>query len=255
MSPTTRSCIRPDLDRFRRGLPAQPIARILSKGYFRRHVRHDRCRRDPGERAGVPPAAGPSRAGRPRPPGAAGDHGAAHGVRAADRHRAGRPARRDTGQLLVAPAQARRAPLRRGGGRRHRPPTPVAGPLVGLAWDETDASPSEVRAGRALEQMLLERQVTRFHQARAQLHDDGDEDWADAAQATQAASWLTLDELDELNTEIRSRPRAVRRPPHRPLPAPRRAHGCASSSRGGRPCSCPASRRRPTRSRARPGRG
>ena len=75
---------------------------------------------------------------------------------------------------------------------------------IGLAWDETDASPSEVRAGRALEQMLLERQVTRFHQARAQLHDDGDEGWADAAQATQAASWLTLDELDELTTEIRT---------------------------------------------------
>ncbi len=75
---------------------------------------------------------------------------------------------------------------------------------VGLAWDESDASPSEVRAGRALEQMLLERQVTRFHQARAQLHDDGDEDWAHAAQATQAASWLTLDELDELNSELRT---------------------------------------------------
>jgi len=75
---------------------------------------------------------------------------------------------------------------------------------VGLAWDESGASPSEVRAGRALEQMLLERQVTRFHEARARLHDDGDEGWAQAAQATQAASWLTLDELDELNAEIRS---------------------------------------------------
>ena len=75
---------------------------------------------------------------------------------------------------------------------------------IGLAWDETDASPSEVRAGRALEQMLLERQVTRFHQARNQLHDDGDEAWGDAATATQSASWLTLEELDELNTEVRA---------------------------------------------------
>ena len=75
---------------------------------------------------------------------------------------------------------------------------------IGLAWDESDASPSQVRAGRALEQMLLERQVTRFHQARTQLHDDGDEAWGDAATATQSASWLTLDELDELNTEVRT---------------------------------------------------
>jgi DNA-binding transcriptional ArsR family regulator len=75
---------------------------------------------------------------------------------------------------------------------------------VGLAWDESDATPGQLRAGRALEQMMLERQVTRFHQARAQLHDDGEEDWADAATATQSASWLTLEELDALNTEIRA---------------------------------------------------
>jgi hypothetical protein len=61
-----------------------------------------------------------------------------------------------------------------------------------------------VRAGRALEQMLLERQVTRFHQTRAQLHDDGDTEWGEASTATQAASWLTLDELDEVNSEIRA---------------------------------------------------
>ncbi|MDX6360803.1 MAG: hypothetical protein QOH37_3857 [Nocardioidaceae bacterium] len=75
---------------------------------------------------------------------------------------------------------------------------------IGLAWDEEDATPSQVRAGRALEQMLLERQVTRFHQARAQLRDDGDTEWGDAATATQSASWLTVDELDEINTEIRT---------------------------------------------------
>ncbi len=75
---------------------------------------------------------------------------------------------------------------------------------VGLAWDAADASPSEVRAGRALEQMLLERQVTRFHEARHRLHDDGDDAWGDAATSTQSASWLTLDELDELNGEVRA---------------------------------------------------
>jgi DNA-binding transcriptional ArsR family regulator len=75
---------------------------------------------------------------------------------------------------------------------------------VGLAWDDVDASPSQLRAGRALEQMLLERQVTRFHTARAQLHDDGDLEWAEASTSSEHASWLTVDELDALNSELRS---------------------------------------------------
>jgi DNA-binding transcriptional ArsR family regulator len=74
---------------------------------------------------------------------------------------------------------------------------------VGLAWDDVDASPGERRAGRALEEMLLQRQVARYHQARAQLVDDGDLEWAEVASSTQHASWLTADELDELNVEIR----------------------------------------------------
>src|SRR3954471_7975892 len=48
---------------------------------------------------------------------------------------------------------------------------------IGLAWDDADASPTELRAGRALEALLLQRQVTRYQQARAQLHDDGERDW------------------------------------------------------------------------------
>ncbi len=75
---------------------------------------------------------------------------------------------------------------------------------IGLAWDDVDATPGELRAGRALEEMLLQRQVTRFQQARAQLLDDGERDWAEAANSTQFASWLTVDELDELNLEIRT---------------------------------------------------
>jgi DNA-binding transcriptional ArsR family regulator len=75
---------------------------------------------------------------------------------------------------------------------------------VGLAWDDAGATPSELRAGRALEQMLMERQVTRFHEARTRLHDEGDHEWAEAATSTEHASWLTLDELDELNSELRS---------------------------------------------------
>jgi hypothetical protein len=75
---------------------------------------------------------------------------------------------------------------------------------IGLAWDDVHASPGELRAGRALEEMLLQRQVTRFQQARAQLLDDGEHEWAEASTSTQHASWLTAEELDALNLEIRA---------------------------------------------------
>jgi predicted ArsR family transcriptional regulator len=73
---------------------------------------------------------------------------------------------------------------------------------VGLAWDDADATPTELRAGRALEELLLQRQVARYQQARAQLHDEGEREWSDAADSTQNASWLTVQELDELNDGI-----------------------------------------------------
>ncbi|HEX3929842.1 MAG TPA: helix-turn-helix domain-containing protein [Nocardioides sp.] len=75
---------------------------------------------------------------------------------------------------------------------------------MGLAWDDVEASPGERRAGRALSEMLLQRQVARYLQARSQLLDDGDVDWADAATSSEHASWLTADELDALNLEIRA---------------------------------------------------
>jgi hypothetical protein len=74
---------------------------------------------------------------------------------------------------------------------------------IGLAWDDVDATPGELRAGRALEEMLLQRQVSRFQQARTQLVDDGERAWAEATASTQSAGWLTADELDALNLEVR----------------------------------------------------
>jgi DNA-binding transcriptional ArsR family regulator len=75
---------------------------------------------------------------------------------------------------------------------------------VGLAWDSEDGSPGQQRAGRALEQMLLERQVTRFIEARTRLHDDGDAAWSEATTSSQAATWLTVEELEALNLELRA---------------------------------------------------
>ena len=89
-----------------------------------------------------------------------------------------------------------------GGGIGRQRPWQVCG--IGLAWDDADATPTELRAGRALEEMLLQRQVSRYQQARAQLHDDGEREWAEASASTQSASWLTVEELDALNEEIRA---------------------------------------------------
>jgi DNA-binding transcriptional ArsR family regulator len=89
-----------------------------------------------------------------------------------------------------------------GGGIGRQRPWRVSS--IGLAWDDVDAGPGELRAGRALEEMLLQRQVTRYQQARAQLLDDGEREWAEASSSTQYASWLTAEELDALNQEIRA---------------------------------------------------
>jgi DNA-binding transcriptional ArsR family regulator len=74
---------------------------------------------------------------------------------------------------------------------------------TGLAWDDVDATPGERRAVRALEEMVLQRQMARYHRARAQLSDDDDLDWSEATTSTQHVSWLTAEELDDLNLEIR----------------------------------------------------
>ena len=89
-----------------------------------------------------------------------------------------------------------------GGGIGRQRPWQVSS--IGLAWDDVDATPGELRAGRALEEMLLQRQVARFQQARSQLLDDGEREWAEAASSTQHASWLTAEELDALNLEMRA---------------------------------------------------
>jgi DNA-binding transcriptional ArsR family regulator len=89
-----------------------------------------------------------------------------------------------------------------GGGIGRQRPWRV--PQVGLAWGSAEASPGELRAGRALEEMLLQRQVARLQRARTLLDDEEDRSWGEATETTQHASWLTAEELEELNREIRA---------------------------------------------------
>ena len=91
---------------------------------------------------------------------------------AADRQPGGDPARGVPVQLLLAPAQARRARLRPRGPRRHRPqPALAARSAQGLEWgdDADDARTADPRriAADALTDLLVEREVQRLRAARA----------------------------------------------------------------------------------------
>jgi DNA-binding transcriptional ArsR family regulator len=86
------------------------------------------------------------------------------------------------------------------GGKGRRRPWRV--PSVGFTWSDEDATPEERRAGEALSQVALQRQVDRWHEARSRLPDEPPE-WRAATDASQFVSWLTAAELQELNTEVR----------------------------------------------------
>ena len=88
-----------------------------------------------------------------------------------------------------------------GGGIGRKRPWQVT--RMGLAWDDEDATPAELRAGRALEDMLLQRQVARFQQALTLLRDEPDTRWSDSAYTSQSAAWLTPQELDEIGEQIK----------------------------------------------------
>jgi DNA-binding transcriptional ArsR family regulator len=206
---------------------AGTVARILSKDYFRRMSTQKGARRDDttqgtGEATGEAPlaSAGPGKAARQGPP----------YRRLSDPRELqalAHPVRLGIMELLTVSGPLTATELadrldetpancswhlrklaehafveEAGGGIGRQRPWRVSS--IGLAWDDVDATPGELRAGRALEEMLLQRQLTRYQQARAQLLDDGERDWAEAAASTQNASWLTAEELDALNLELRT---------------------------------------------------
>jgi hypothetical protein len=89
-----------------------------------------------------------------------------------------------------------------GGGIGRQRPWQVS--RIGLAWDDEDATPTQLRAGRALEDMLLQRQLARFQQALTLLRDEPDTRWSDTAYTLQSAGWLTAQELDEIGEQIKT---------------------------------------------------
>ena len=149
--------------------------------------------------------------------------------------RAGRPARRDAGQLLVAPAQARRARVRRGGRGRHRPPAAVAGgPGIGCGEDD-DATLEEQRAGRGASSAMMERWRSTGYLARRVVRDETAA-WRDAQRLPQ------YDRLAHRRGAAGDERRVVERcsgayerPPSATAVSGRPGRGCASSSRGAPP--------------------
>lgn len=72
---------------------------------------------------------------------------------------------------------------------------------IGMSWDEEDDSAPEERvAGQALTRMLLERWVDRFLQSSESVTGQ----WRRAAGMSQSLTWLTPEELAELNAEVQA---------------------------------------------------
>ena len=86
-----------------------------------------------------------------------------------------------------------------GGTGRQRPWRAVT---RGMRWNDVDDSPELHRAGDALSQVLVEREVARLAESRARGHDE-DPAWREAATANQSMLWLTAAELAEINGTIR----------------------------------------------------
>jgi len=89
-----------------------------------------------------------------------------------------------------------------GGGIGRQRPWQVT--RTGLAWDDEDATPTQLRAGQALEDLLLQRQLARFQQALTLLRDEPDPRWSESAYTFQSAGWLTPEELDEIGEQIQA---------------------------------------------------
>jgi DNA-binding transcriptional ArsR family regulator len=86
-----------------------------------------------------------------------------------------------------------------GGTGRKRPWQVVS---QGMRWGDPDESPELARAGEALSQMMIEREVARFASSRARSRGDT-APWQEASTSSQSMLWLTADELNEINLAVR----------------------------------------------------
>ncbi len=85
-----------------------------------------------------------------------------------------------------------------GGAGRRRPWQAVS---QGMSWGEPDESPELARAGDALNQLVIEREVARFAQSRARRREEPPQ-WQEASTSSQSMMWLTAAELSEINQAV-----------------------------------------------------
>ena len=69
----------------------------------------------------------------------------------------------------------------------------------GLSWTESDSDPARAAAARSLTQVFLDRELRLIQEAMAAPEPPG---WADSVIATETMTWLTRDELRELDTAL-----------------------------------------------------
>ena len=87
----------------------------------------------------------------------------------------------------------------KGGTGRKRPWQVVS---QGMRWGDPDESPELARAGEALSQLMIEREVARLARSRAKVRGDAPA-WQEASTSSQSMLWLTADELNEINLAVR----------------------------------------------------
>jgi len=86
-----------------------------------------------------------------------------------------------------------------GGTGRRRPWRAVS---RGMRWGEGDETAEMARAGEALSQLMIEREVARFADSRARSRQDTPP-WREASTSSQSLQWLTAEELGEINLAVR----------------------------------------------------
>ncbi len=86
----------------------------------------------------------------------------------------------------------------RTGGRRR----PWQMSTIGFTWKEGDDTPEGRRAAQALSELVMNRSLARLRESDERAREEAPE-WRQASTVTQSLAWLTAEELETLNAQVR----------------------------------------------------